>query len=533
MIGAILIFSYLIYLESTLPDPESIAVRRVKESTKIYDRTGQVLLYDIYNEEKRTIIPWQQIPQSVRDATVATEDSNFYKHKGFDFRGIIRAIIKNVQNTSISQGGSTITQQLVKKALLGDQQTISRKLKEIMLAIEIERRFTKDEILWMYLNQIPYGSNAYGIESAAQTYFGKHALELTVAESAILAGIIKAPSYLSPYGSHVDQLLTRRDFVLQRMHELKFIDDSTYQNAHNEKLIFAPKTTGITAPHFVIMAKEYLANKYGEEMVESGGFKITTTLDADLQSSAEELVKKYADINAKAYKATNAALVAIDPRTGDILALVGSKDYFDIDAEGNFNVATALRQPGSAFKPFAYATAFSKGFPDTTVLFDLRTEFNPNCTPNATQTKDHYGLDCYHPQDYDGHYRGPVTMRQGLQQSLNIPSVQTLYLAGLNDTIDLAKKMGITSLDKTPDIGLSLVLGGAEVRLVDITSAYGVFANDGIRNPWTFIQRVELADGTVLDERQQNPTRVLGSQIARLINNVLSDNNARGPVFGY
>ncbi|MDP2647638.1 MAG: transglycosylase domain-containing protein [Candidatus Yanofskybacteria bacterium] len=534
VIGAILTFSYLIYLQSTLPDPESIVVRRVKESTKIYDKTGEVLLYDIYDEEKRTIIPWQQIPESIRKATIAAEDSNFYNHNGFDFKGIVRAFIKNLQTGSISQGGSTITQQLVKKALLGDQRTISRKLREVMLAIEIERRFSKDEILWMYLNQIPYGSNAYGVESATQTYYGKPASELTLAESAILAAVINAPSRLSPYGTHVEELVGRKNFVLQRMLELGFVNQAEYDQAVNETVAFKTRTTAITAPHFVIMAKEYLAEKYGEEMVESGGFKITTTLDAELQESAEELVTRYADINARSYKATNAALVAIDPRTGDVLALVGSRDYFDIEGEGNFNVALSPnRQPGSSFKPFAYAQAFEKGYTDSTIIFDLRTEFNPLCAPTSLQTKDRFGSDCYHPQNYDSRYRGPVTMRQALQQSLNVPAVQTLYLADLKDTIDLAKKMGITTLDRTPDVGLSLVLGGAEVRLVDMVSAYGVFANDGVRNPWTFIKKIELADGTIVDEQQHNPTRVLDSQVARLVSSILSDNAARAPVFGF
>jgi len=532
VIGAILIFSYLIYLESTLPDPESIAVRRVKESTKIFDKTGETLLYDIYDEEKRTIIPWQQIPETVRQATLAAEDSNFYNHKGFDIRGIVRAFVRNLQNAEISEGGSTITQQLVKKALLGDQRTFSRKIRELMLAIEIERRFSKDEILWMYLNQIPYGGNAYGIESASQSYFGKHASELSLAESALLAALPKSPSYLSPYGTHTDQLYARKDFIIRRMNELGYVDEQAAQEATAAQLTFRPRSVSISAPHFVIMAKEYLEKRFGEEMVEGGGFKIITTLDAKLQSTAEELVTRYADINTKNYRASNAALVAIDPKTGDVLALVGSKDYFDVAAEGNFNVATANRQPGSAFKPFAYATAFEKGYPDTTVLFDVKTEFNPLCAATGTQVRDRFGAQCYHPQNYDGRNRGPISMRDSLQQSINLTSVKTLYLAGINDTVALAKKMGITTLDNT-ESGLSLVLGGAEVKLIDLVSAYGVFANDGLRNPWSIIQRIELADGTIIEEKQTRPTRALESQTARLMANIMSDNNARAPVFGF
>jgi len=533
VIGTIMLLSFFLYLQRTLPDPESIATRKVGESTKIYDSTGEVLLYDIHGEEKRTIIPWEQIPETIKEATLASEDSDFYNHNGIDFRGIARAFFKDIVNLGISQGGSTITQQLVKKALLGDERTISRKIKEAVLAVEIERKFTKDEIFWMYLNQIPYGSNAYGIESAAKEFFGKKASQLSTAEAATIASVTKAPSYYSPFGNHVDELLAIKNSVLLKMKTLGYISDTEYQDALNQKLEFKAVDDDIQAPHFVIMAKEYLSAKYGEDAVENGGFKIITTLDSNLQTIAEEVVSKYAPINKDRYKAVNAALVAINPRNGDLLALVGSKDYFNIEDEGNFNVAIANRQPGSAFKPFAYATALAKGYPDDTVVFDLKTEFNPNCEPDSLQTKDRFGIDCYHPQNYDGRYRGPVTFRQGLAQSLNVPSVKALYLAGINDTIELAENMGITTLGDKSRFGLSLVLGGAEVKLVDLVSAYGVFANDGMRSPWSFIQRVESSNGQVLEEKNNKPERVLDSQTARLINNMLSDNTARASVFGY
>ena len=533
VIGSIVLLSFFLYLQRTLPDSESIATRKVGESTKIYDRTGEVLLYDIHGEEKRTIIPWEQMPETIKEATLASEDSDFYNHKGLDLRGIARAFFKDIVNLGVSQGGSTITQQLVKKALLGDERTISRKIKEAVLAIEIERKFTKDEIFWMYLNQIPYGSNAYGIESAAKEFFGKKASQLTIAEAATIASVTKAPSYYSPFGNHVPELLARKNSVLARMKTLGFISDTEYQNALSQKLEFKTSDEDIQAPHFVIMVKEYLSSKYGEGAVENGGFKIITTLDSNLQTIAEEVISKYAPINKDRYKAVNAALVAINPRNGDLLALVGSKDYFNVADEGNFNVAIANRQPGSAFKPFAYATALAKGYPDDTVVFDLKTEFNPNCEPDSSQEKDENGIDCYHPQNYDGRYRGPVTFRQGLAQSLNVPSVKTLYLAGINDTIELAENMGITTLGDKSRFGLSLVLGGAEVKLVDLVSAYGVFANEGMRSPWSFIQRVESSNGQVLEEKNNKPERVLDPQIARLINNMLSDNTARAPVFGY
>ena len=538
VIGTILLLAFFLYLQRTLPDPESIATRKVGESTKIYDRTGEIFLYDIHGEEKRTIIPWEQIPDTIKKATLASEDSDFYNHKGLDLKGIARAFFKDVINLGISQGGSTITQQLVKKALLGDERTISRKIKEAVLAIEIERKFTKDQIFWMYLNQIPYGSNAYGIESAAKAFFGKKASQLTIAEAATIASVTKAPSYYSPFGNHVNELLIRKDSVLARMKTLGFISDAEYQKAVAQKLEFIgieKELENDQRPmHFVMMVREYLASKYGEDVVESGGFKVITTLDANLQSLARETVKKYAEINKEKYKATNAALVAIDPKNGDLLALVGSKDYFNVADEGNFNVAIAPnRQPGSAFKPFAYAAALEKGYPDDTVVFDLKTEFNPNCEPDSSQEKDQYGIDCYHPQNYDGRYRGPVTFRQGLAQSLNVPSIKVLYLAGINDTMDLSEKMGITTLGDKSRFGLSLVLGGAEVKLVDLVSAYGVFANEGMRSPWSFIQRVESSNGQILEEKDNKPERVLEPQIARLINNMLSDNSARAPVFGY
>lgn len=533
VIGTIMLLSLFLYLQRTLPDPESIATRKVGESTKIYDRTGEVLLYDIHGEERRTIIPWEQIPDTIKEATLASEDSEFYNHKGLDIRGIARAFLKDITSLGVSQGGSTITQQLVKKALLGDERTISRKIKEAVLSIEIERKFTKDQIFWMYLNQIPYGSNAYGIEAASKTFFGKNASGLSLAEAATLASLPKAPSYYSPFGNHTKELTSIKNSVLFRMKILGYINDDQYQKAVKEKLEFKSIFESIQAPHFVMMVKEYLASKYGEDAVENSGLKIITTLDSNFQSIAEETVAKYAQLNKEKYKATNAALVAIDPKNGDLLALVGSKDYFNVDDEGNFNVAIANRQPGSAFKPFAYAAALEKRYPDDTIVFDLKTEFNPNCEPDSSQTKDRYGLDCYHPQNYDGRYRGPVTFRQGLAQSLNVPSIKVLYLAGINDTMDLAEKMGITTLGDKSRFGLSLVLGGAEVKLVDLVSAYGVFANEGIRNPWFFIQRIESSTGQVLEEKNNKPERVIDSQIARLINNMLSDNSARAPIFGY
>jgi penicillin-binding protein 1C len=535
VVGSICVFSLFIYLQRTLPDPAAIAIRKVSESTKIYDRTGQVLLYDIHGEEKRTIISWDQIPANLKNATLAAEDASFYTHGGFDVRGILRSLYVDLTTLNFSQGGSTITQQLVKQALLGSQKTPLRKIEELMLAVEIERQFSKDQIFWMYLNQIPYGSNAYGSESAAKTFFGKNASQLSLSESATLAALPQAPSYYSPYGNHVPDLITRRNTILGRMKDLGFISDSDYQSAIKDKPSFHTSTESITAPHFVIMVKDYLAKKYGESAIENGGFKVITTLDSNLQSKAEASVTKYAAINKTKYKASNAALVSVSPKNGDVLALVGSVDYFDVANQGNFDVAIdgTGRQPGSSFKPFAYAVAFQKGYPDSTTVFDFKTEFNPSCPPDSSQDKDQYGLGCYHPRNYDGIFRGPVTLRQGLQQSLNIPSVKTLYLAGVPATIELAQQMGITTLTEPERYGLSLVLGGAEVHPIDLVSAYSVFANDGIRNPYRIIKEVDDVNGNVLEQAQDNPQRVLDAQTARLIDDVLSDNAARAPEFGY
>ena len=535
VVGAILFFSLFIYIQRSLPDPNSIANRKISESTKIYDRTGEILLYDIHGEEKRTIVPWEKIPTNLKNATLATEDSNFYSHGDFDLRGIFRSLLKDVGSLSLSQGGSTITQQLVKQTLLGGEKTALRKVKELILSIELERNFSKDQIFWMYLNQIPYGSNAYGIEAASKAFFNKNASELSLNESALLSALPQAPSYYSPYGNHVEALIARKNGILANMKKLGLITDDEYAQAVVEELVFHSSTENFPAPHFVIMVKDYLAKKYGEDAIESGGFKVITTLDVKLQDYAESAVTKYSAINKTKYKASNAALVAINPKNGDVLALVGSSKYSDIANQGNFNVAIdgLGRQPGSSFKPFAYAVAFQKGYPDSTTIFDFKTEFNPSCSPDGNQSVDQYGLACYHPRNYDGIFRGPVTLRQALSQSLNIPSVKTLYLAGIPDTISLAQKMGITTLTEPNRYGLSLVLGGAEVHPIDMASAYGVFANDGVRNPYHIIQRVEDVNGNILEQAQDLSERVMDTQTARLINNVLSDNSARAAVFGF
>ncbi len=439
--------AFFIYAAKDLPNPEQLSQRQVVESTKILDRTGKIILYDIHGEEKRTLISFDKISPFLKQATVALEDASFYRHPGIDLTAIARAFIYDILGRHISQGGSTITQQLIKKSLLTSERTLIRKIKEAILALVLERKYSKDEILSFYLNQIPYGSNAYGIEAAAQTYFNKTAENLTLAESAVLAALPQAPSRLSPYGSHPEELKSRQEYALDRMVSLGYLNQDQATEAKKETLNFAPQAHGIKAPHFVMYVKEYLEDKYGQEFVEKSGLKVYTTLDWDLQQIGEQIISAGAKNNWEKYQARNAALSAVDPKTGQILSMVGSFDYFDQANDGNVNVAIRDRQPGSSFKPFAYATAFEKGYTPDTVLFDLKTEFNPECSALADQEKDQYGLDCYHPGNYDDKFRGPLTAREALAQSLNIPSVAMLYLAGIEETIKTAKNMGITSLN--------------------------------------------------------------------------------------
>ena len=349
-------------ISRNLPDPALMENRRVSQSTKIYDRTGQIPLYEIHGEEKRTIIPFAEVPDYVKKATLTIEDANFYNHSAFDWRSILRAFFVNLAKGRIAQGGSTITQQLAKNAFLTPERTVVRKIKELLLAFRLEKKYSKDEIFDLYLNQIPYGANAYGIEAASQTYFKKFAKNLNLAEAALLASLPKAPSYYSPWGAHVDELMNRKDYILKKMSDSGLINEEELKQAKKFQFVFASQITGIKAPHFVIAIQEYLINKYGEDFIRTAGLTVTTTLDWELQQLAEKVVLEGAKRNEELYQGTNAALVAQDAVTGQILALVGSRDYFDKEIDGNFNVATqGLRQPGSAIKPFAYLTAFKKG----------------------------------------------------------------------------------------------------------------------------------------------------------------------------
>ncbi len=513
----------------TTPDLSVFAGRRISQSTKIYDRTGEIVLYDLHENIQRTLIPFENISRHIKNATVAIEDTEFYQHKGVRPIAFLRAALVNIMRLEFSQGGSTITQQVIKKAVLVDEKTIARKIKEWVLAVKLEQAYSKDEILGFYLNEVPYGGTLYGVEEASQAYFGKSASDVTLGEAAYLAALPQAPSYYSPYGNNREALVERKNTVLKRMVDMDFISEEEYMNATNEEVVFLPRgDRGIKAPHFVFYVRDYLEKKYGERAIEERGFRVITTLDYRLQSIAQEIVSRHAKENAEKFNATNAALTAIDPKTGQILVMVGSRDYFDTEIDGAYNIALAKRQPGSAFKPFVYAEALRKGYTSETVVFDVPTQFSTACTPEDTRDTD----PCYYPSNYDSIFRGPVTLRNALAQSINIPAVKVLYLAGIADSIRLAKSMGISTLSDMSRYGLTLVLGGGEVTLLDITSAYGVFATEGIRFEPVSILRIEDSSGEVIEEYQGRGTRVLESDIARSISDILSDNAARTPAFG-
>lgn len=516
-----------------IPDFKAFEERRMASSTKIYDRTGEVLLYDINQDVKKTNIPLSEMGDNIKNATISIEDAEFYNHSGIRITSTIRAVFSNIFNIGIGGGGSTITQQLVKNTLLTPKKTITRKIKEWVLALKIEKELTKDQILEAYLNEAPYGGTLYGIKEAAQTYFGKKPIDLNLAEAAYLAAIPQSPTVLSPYGKNKDKLETRKNLVLARMLELKNISQEQYDSAKNTVVTFAPQSSsGIKAPHFVFFIKDYLEKKYGEDVLQTGGLKVTTTLDYNLQAKGEEIVKKGALENEKSWNGSNAGLVAIDPKTGQILTMVGSRDYFDKNIDGNYNIATAHRQPGSSFKPFIYAMAFTKGFLPGTVLFDLPTEFSTTCNAYGTALPGYSQSSCYKPDNYDGKFRGPISLRVALGSSINIPAIKLFYLAGTQDSLNLAESMGISTLTDPSRYGLTLVVGGGEVSLLDMTSAYSVFANNGIRNPYASILKIEKNDGEILEEFSLDSREVLPKNTALMISDVLSDNTARASTFG-
>lgn len=501
-----------------LPSPDKLIERQVNQSTKIYDRTGTHLLYEVFGEKRRTLVELKDIPDYAKWATVVLEDKNFYSHSGVAWLSIIRAGIANALHLSTGRGGaSTLTQQFVKNAILTDERSIARKIKEAILALEIERKYSKDEILKMYLNEIPYGSTNYGIEASSQSYFGVAAKDLSLAQAATLAAMIQAPS---KYMNNLDQLKVRRDYTLDLLVENKHVTKELADAAKKEEIKLS-KNNGLTvAPHFVLYVKELLSEKYGEKMVDAGGLNVITTLDYDMQKIAEEEVKNGAEKNEKKYNANNAALVAMDPKTGQILAMVGSRDFNNDKIDGQVNVALSKRQPGSSFKPIVYVTGFSKGLTPDTKLYDTTTVFK-------TDLKD------FTPHDYDMKERGLVTLRQALAGSLNIPAVKVLYLTGIDTVLDTAQKLGYTTLNDRSRFGLALVLGGAEVKLIEHVHTFTVFANEGQTVPYTSILEIKDAQGKTLEKfSDPEKTQVLDQQPVRQLVDIMTDNNARTYIFG-
>lgn len=517
-----LIAGYYVYANTPLPqgNPDS----QMAQTTFIYDRTGQHVLYKVYGDQNREILTRNQIPNDARIATIAAEDGNFYSHGGIDVKAIFRAALADWKSGSYQEGGSTITQQLVRSLYLSPEKTLRRKTLEAILSIKMEQEYSKNQILDMYLNDIPYGHSAYGIEAAAETYFGVHADQLTLDEAAFLATLPNAPTYYSPYGSHTKELVARQQEILDRIAQLKLASPEAVAAAKKQNTLakVIPPQDPLQAPHFVFYVIQQLEKMYGKNKVETGGLKVYTSLDYNLQNIAQNAVTQGVAYNSKAYNATNAALVAIGPQTGQILAMVGGPNFWNTAADGQVNAALALRSPGSSFKPFVYSQAFLEGYQPDTRLLDARTDFGP----------DGSGRD-YIPQNYDDRYHGVVTMRQALAMSLNIPAVKTLYLAGINNTINLAKKMGITTLEPQKiHYGLALAIGGGDVTLLDETAGYSVLANDGQRNPATPFLKIEDSTGKVIYQPEPQNIPVLDPQVARKISSILSDNTARTPMFG-
>lgn len=509
-----------------LPQPGQLLTRDQIVSTKIYDRNGK-LLFKIFRNQNRTLVPLSKIPPHVRLATIAIEDAEFYDHHGFSIRGIARAIRRNIARDGLS-GGSTITQQLVKNAFLSPEKTVSRKLKEIILAIRVEIEFPKDQILEMYLNEVSYGGSSYGIEEAAQLYFGRSAQELSLAQGALLAGLPRAPTAYSPFGANPYLAKARQLEVLSRMAQEGYITAAEAEKGSQEKLVFAPQRTDIAAPHFVMYVKQLLVQEYGERMVEEGGLNVVTSLDLDIQKMTQEMVLEEVKNIAKLNISNGAALVTV-PETGEILAMAGSIDYFNQTIDGNFNVTTAARQPGSSIKPINYAYALgNRRYTPASIISDTPITYHTAAGPS------------YSPRNYDNRFRGPVTLRTALASSLNVPAVQVLASYGVDKMIEQARKMGITSWTDPSRFGLSLTLGGGEVKMIDMAVVYGSLANYGKRVDLKPILKVTDYRGRVLKEAKCEGSetlsdcskQVLDPSVAFILTDILRDNGARTPAFG-
>lgn len=518
------VFAFVVYAKD-LPSPYKLTSRDASLSTKIYDRNGK-LLYDIYGDKNRALVKWDKLPPYVKQATIAIEDKEFYQHKGFSPIGIVRSVV-NIFVFRRLEGGSTITQQVVKNTLLSSERTMTRKIKEFILSIQVERKYSKDEILQIYLNEVPYGGTAWGIESAAQSYFGKEAKDITLTEAVVLAGLPQRPSYFSPYGTNPKAYISRANDVARRMREDEYITKEQEEKIRKEipEIKFSGNERGIRAPHFVFYVRDILVERYGEKFVEQGGLKVTTTLDLELHDKAQKIVTEEV-AKVSALKVGNGSAVVIDPKTGQILSMVGSKDYFAKDYDGQVNVTTSLRQPGSALKPFTFATAFKAGYTPAYVLMDVPTEF-----PGGT------GNPAYKPVNYDGKYRGPQQVRFALGNSLNIPAVKMLALVGVKNMLRTAYDSGIKSLEPSENnlkrFGLAVTLGGGEVKLLELTNGYATLAANGTHHESVAILKVEDRSGKVLEEAKEfKGKEVMGKDVSFLVSHILSDNNARSAVFG-
>ncbi|MCL5019828.1 MAG: penicillin-binding protein [Patescibacteria group bacterium] len=525
IILALVVFSLFFYFTilKDLPLPTKLSSSSTPQSTLIYDRNGK-LLYNIYDKKNQSFVPLSSIPKTMQEATIAIEDRNFYTHGAVDLKGIARAAVSIVFQKKI-QGGSTLTQQLVKNSLLSQEQTIPRKVKEIILAFATEFIYSKNQILEMYLNQSPYGGPAYGVETASENYFNKHAKDLNLAESALLAALPQAPTQFSPFGAHPELGKARQVEVLKAMQEQGYITRGQEKKAENEVLNYKRISNNIEAPHFVLYVKDLLIAKYGQKTVEEGGLKVITSLDANIQAYAEASVSGEVNDLPGYYHVTNGAALVTNPATGEILAMVGSKDYFDTKIAGNFNITTALRQPGSSIKPINYAAGLINKYNAATTFVD-----GPICFPNQ-------GGKDYCPLNYDGKWHGLVQMRYALGNSLNIPAVKMLKLNGINSMIATASAMGITTFTHPENYGLSLTLGGAEVRMVDMATAFGVFANSGYKIDLHPILKVTDKTGKILEEYNPPSSPIFGKKVlpegvAYIISDILADNGARLLEFG-
>lgn len=515
---ALALYSYFAIFRS-LPSPGQLSQKEPEVSTKIYDRNGN-LLYKIFKNENRTIVPLSEIPPHVRMATLAAEDAEFYSHPGFSVRGMLRAVVADVETGSL-QGGSTITQQLVKNTLLTPEKTLTRKIKELILSVEVEATYTKDQIFEMYLNEVSYGGTAYGIEEASQSYFGKDVKDLDLAEAAFLAGLTKSPTLYSPFGQNPDLAFQRQREVLHLMTINSFITSAQEKEAAGETLKFTANKTEIQAPHFVMYVRTLLVNKYGEDMVEKGGLEVTTSLDLPTELAAEKIVADEV-AKLKGLHVGNGAALVLNPQTGEILAMVGSKDYFDIEGDGNVNVLTRQRQPGSSIKVVNYAYALSSGtYTPATIINDSPITY---VTPGSPP---------YSPVNYDGQFRGNIPLRSALAQSRNVPAVKVLASYGVGKMIEEGQKLGITTWNDPSQYGLSLTLGGGAVKATDLATVYATIADYGNRPSLMPILQVKDYKGRVLEKNSpQSQENVLDPRVAYTLIDILKDNAARAPEFG-